>query len=92
LAAPLIAGPRALASMILLTGGVEVNLIGLLAVHLVMFGVLYCVFLLFLVSSKIENALGRSGRMVVTRLLGMLLAALAVQFIIDGLIGSGLLG
>ncbi len=40
LATPLIAGPGALASMILLTGEVEVNLIGLLAVHLVMFGVL----------------------------------------------------
>ena len=92
LATPLIAGPGALASMILLTGEVEVNLIGLLAVHLVMFGVLSCVLLLFLVSSKIEIALGRTGRMVVTRLLGMLLAALAVQFIIDGLIGSGLLG
>ena len=92
LATPLIAGPGALASMILLTGEVQVNLIGLLAVHLVMFGVLACVLLLFLVSSKIENALGRTGRMVVTRLLGMLLAALSVQFIIDGLIGSGLLG
>ena len=92
LATPLIAGPGALASMILLTGEVQVNLIGLLAVHLVMFGVLTCVLLLFLVSSNIENALGRTGRMVVTRLLGMLLAALSVQFIIDGLIGSGLLG
>ena len=92
LATPLIAGPGALASMILLTGEVQVNLIGLLAVHLVMFGVLVCVLLLFLVSSKIENALGRTARMVVTRLLGMLLAALSVQFIIDGLIGSGLLG
>ena len=68
LATPLIAGPGALASMILLTGEVEVNLIGLLAVHLVMFGVLACVLLLFLVSSKIENALGRTGRMMVTRL------------------------
>jgi UDP-glucuronate 4-epimerase len=38
----------------------------------------------------IERALGRTGTMVITRLLGMLLAALSVQFVIDGIIGTGL--
>jgi multiple antibiotic resistance protein len=92
LATPLIAGPGALASMILLSGEVQRDFVGLLAVHLVMIAVLACVLGLFLISSKIEKFLGRTGRMVVTRLLGMLLSALSIQFIIDGMKGSGLLG
>jgi len=43
------------------------------------------VFLSFLTAPMIEKALGDTGTEVVTRLLGMLLAALAVQFILEGL-------
>ena len=42
------------------------------------------------IATPLAHALGRTGVMVVTRLLGMLLAALSVQFVIDGLKGSGL--
>jgi multiple antibiotic resistance protein len=36
------------------------------------------------VAEPIERYLGVTGRMVLTRLLGLILAALAVQFVIDG--------
>ncbi|MFC7705027.1 MarC family protein [Plastorhodobacter daqingensis] len=84
LAMPLIAGPGAMATMILLAGQTESNL-ALLAVHLVMAAVVAMCFLLFLLAGPIERVLGRTGTLVVTRLLGMLLAALSVQFVIDGL-------
>lgn len=90
LATPLLAGPGAMATMILLAGAGTGGL-HLAAVHLVMFAVLGCVFVLFLLATPLERALGRTGTMVVTRLLGMLLAALAVQFILDGLRGAGLI-
>ncbi|RDC74539.1 MarC family protein [Rhodovulum sp. 12E13] len=93
LAIPLIAGPGAIASMILLAGqapadGRALHLVG---VHLVMAAVLALVLLLFLASGLIERALGATGILVVTRLLGMLLAALSVQFVLDGIEGAGLI-
>ena len=92
LATPLIAGPGAMATMILLAGRDGGDWVNVLAVLLVMAAVLGCVMVMFLLASPIERALGRTGTMVVTRLLGMLLAALAVQFILDGLRGAGLMG
>ncbi len=85
LATPLIAGPGALATMILLTGQSGGDWTWVLAVHGVMLAVLICVFVLFLLSTPLERALGPTGINVVTRLLGMLLAALSVQFVIDGM-------
>ncbi len=88
IAIPLIAGPGAIASMILLTDQMP-GLIGFASVIGVMLSVLAIVFALFLASHWLERALGRVGVNVVTRLLGMLLAALAIQFILDGLRTSG---
>ena len=83
-----IAGPGAIAAIILLTGQAE-SALGVGAVLLVMFLVLGLVLVLFLASTLLERILGKTGINVVTRLLGMLLAALAIQFILDGLRGSG---
>ncbi len=89
LAMPLLAGPGALATMILLVG--ENQGPGhVVMVHLVMLAVLAIAMVLFVLATPLARALGRTGTMVVTRLLGMLLAALSVQFVIDGLQGSGL--
>lgn len=89
IAIPLIAGPGAIASIILLVGQAE-GALGMASVLGVMVGVLLIVFLLFLSAPIIERALGKTGIIVVTRLLGMLLAALSVQFVLDGIRGFGL--
>lgn len=92
LAVPLIAGPGAIASMILLTGQAGGGWAGFAVVQGVMLAVIAATFVLFLLAAPLERALGRTGTLVVTRVLGMLLAALAVQFIIDGVRGTGLVG
>ena len=89
LAIPLIAGPGAIATMILLTGQAE-SALGFGAAIGIMLAVIALVFGFFMTAPLLERALGRTGINVVTRLLGMLLAALSVQFVIDGLRGSGL--
>lgn len=89
LAMPLIAGPGAMATMILLTGQ-QNSALGVAAIIGVMLLVLGIVLTLFALAAPLARALGRTGTMVVTRLLGMLLAALSVQFIIDGMLESGL--
>jgi len=91
LATPLIAGPGAIATMILLAGEAH-GADGLIAVHLVMVAVVGCALLLFFAAGLIERLLGKTGTNVVTRLLGMLLAALAVQFVLDGLRAFGIGG
>lgn len=89
LAMPLLAGPGALATMILLVG--EGQGIGhVVMVNVMMLAVLAIAMGLFLLATPMARALGRTGTMVVTRLLGMLLAALSVQFVLDGLRGAGL--
>jgi len=85
LATPLIAGPGAIATMILLTGEAGDDLAANVAVYLVMLATIVVTFIFFLGAGLMERLLGDTGINVVTRLLGMLLAALSVQFVIDGL-------
>jgi multiple antibiotic resistance protein len=88
IAIPLIAGPGAIASVILLTGekpGAE-GLVTVLAITLL---TLVVMALTLQVSGNLERAMGKTGINIITRLLGMLLAALSVQFVLDGLSAFG---
>lgn len=88
LAIPLIAGPGSIATIILLAGqnpGIQ----GIAAACAVMLAVMAVVFVFFLAGGLIARILGKTGLNVLTRLLGMLLAALSVQFILDGLKAFG---
>ena len=91
LATPLIAGPGAIASMILLVGQSPGGYSGTIAVLAIMLVLMALTFAVFLVSPLFERLLGRTGTLVITRLQGMLLAALSVQFVIDGIRGTGLI-
>ncbi len=91
LAIPLIAGPGAITTVILLSGSVQ-GLVAYGAIAGVILVILGIVYLTFLAAPWIERVLGRTGINVLTRILGMLLAALAIQFVIDGILASGLAG
>jgi multiple antibiotic resistance protein len=84
LAIPLMAGPGAITATVLLSGraGGDLTLIGVLLAVIV--GVFAVCFLAFLLSRPIDRLLGVTGNIVLSRLLGVLLAALAVQFVVDG--------
>ena len=88
LAIPFLAGPGAITTMILLAGSAD-GAAELLAVHLAMAAVLLVAMVLFLAAGLIETLLGRTGIIVVTRLLGMLVAAIAVEFVLTGLRNLG---
>jgi multiple antibiotic resistance protein len=91
LAMPLIAGPGALATMILLASQYAGNTLALIEVQLTMMAVLGLTYGLFLAGGLVERLLGHTGIVVLTRIFGILLAALSVQFVLNGLHDLGLL-
>ena len=87
MAMPMMAGPGAIASVMLLEGtakGIE----GTLAVLAALAVVLLLTLLALLAASPIMRLLGAQAETVITRLLGVLLAALAAQYVIDGVHNS----
>jgi multiple antibiotic resistance protein len=88
IAFPLIAGPGAMTSVVLLVGRAEGQpwptgrvIAALVFVLLIGFGLL-------LVGDRLLRLLGVTGNNVVGRVFGIVLAALAVQFVVDGLLQS----
>jgi multiple antibiotic resistance protein len=89
LAMPLLSGPGAISAMILLTTGAEGDLDYWL-VFLALLLTMLAAWLTLLLAIPIQRLLGITGLAVVTRIVGILLAALAVQFLFDGVRASGL--
>jgi multiple antibiotic resistance protein len=84
LAFPLIAGPGSLSAVVLLMGCVE-GVANAIAVLVLLLICLALTFLAMLASNGLERLLGATGTDVVGRISGVLLAALAVQFVFEGL-------
>ena len=91
LATPLIAGPGALGAVILLMANAEGELVLQAAVIAALIAILLLTLVMLILASEIQQFLGVTGMHVVTRIFGVLLSALAVQFIFDGIAASGLL-
>lgn len=90
LATPLIAGPGAITTIILLVTNGNNSWGDSFIVIAAMTTNISILFFFFFFSNVLERLLGKTGINVITRLLGMLLAALAIQFIIDGLKNLGM--
>jgi multiple antibiotic resistance protein len=84
MAIPLIAGPGAISAVILLAGSFEGP-----SSTAMLIGVVLCatltLFLSLVVADRLDQFLETTGRLILTRLLGLILAAVAVQFVIDGI-------
>ena len=91
LAIPLIAGPGAMTSVVLLMGRTGGDLPGQMIVLGVLAGVLLATLVVLLFAGEVSKLLGVTGINVINRVLGILLTALACQFVIDGIIESGVL-
>jgi multiple antibiotic resistance protein len=86
LAIPLIAGPGTLASVMILANDATVYAFGLVWVLAIAALVLAIAFVLLCLSRHLAHLLGKTGINVITRVLGVLLAALAVQYIANGIV------
>jgi multiple antibiotic resistance protein len=85
LAFPLIAGPGALATILLAFAGVPVGSATFFAQIGVIVLVLVITLALLLVTGPAMRIIGVTGGAVLSRLLGVLLAALGAQFMLDGI-------
>ena len=86
LAIPLLAGPGAITTVLLYTGGASLTQVAVLMA--VLSAVLLLTLVSLLLAPRIMLLFGETGANVLSRVLGVLLAALAVQFVIDGIQSS----
>lgn len=84
LAIPLIAGPGAISATVLLSGTFA-TVLGHAVLVAIIAGCIALTWLTFIAAERVDGFLGETGRSILTRLLGVILAALAVQFVADGI-------
>ncbi|MBL1421093.1 MAG: MarC family protein [Alphaproteobacteria bacterium] len=85
LAVPFLAGPGSMATIILLMSKYEGQWQTQLAIYAVMLTCLLTCFIMFRLSGKLDKIITPKVTRVATRLLGVLLAALSIEFILSGL-------
>jgi multiple antibiotic resistance protein len=91
LATPLIAGPGTIGASILLMADARGDLLNQIAVISSLLAVLLLTFILLLLASRLQHIIKLTVMNVISRIMGVLLSALAVQFMLDGIAQSGLL-
>jgi multiple antibiotic resistance protein len=86
LAMPMLAGPGAISSVILYANKADGWLHYLIiSVEIILVGILLAI--LMRLSGKIANKLGQTGMNIITRVMGLILAAISIEFISLGLKG-----
>jgi multiple antibiotic resistance protein len=85
IAMPAIAGPGALLAVVLLTDNGQFSLTEQTITAAITVVVLGCVLLAMLLAGRIQRYLGSAGIMMMTQIMGLILAAFAVQQMLDGL-------
>ena len=88
LAIPMIAGPGTIATVLLLSGLTHGDEVRVITVFLAFATALAVTWLCMSAATYLQRIIGKTGIHVVTRLLGIILAALAVQFVLNGLAGT----
>ncbi|MBP2030247.1 multiple antibiotic resistance protein [Methanohalophilus levihalophilus] len=83
IAMPMMTGPGTITTVILLSGSSESILHQMVVILAILLTFVICLFTLYF-SRRIYKFIGYSGTLVVSRLLGLFLAALAVDFITKG--------
>ena len=82
---PLLAGPGTL-TLALLLFSQTTEITGTLAVSAAIISTLLLTFVLMLISKNLKKVIGKTGDEILKRFLGVILAALAIQFIYDGIV------
>ena len=86
---PMLAGPGTLTLSILLFSHTS-SLSGTIAVSAAIISILSLTLLFMLVSKYLKKIIGKTGDEILKRFLGVILAALAIQFVFDGIKNIGL--
>lgn len=92
IATPLLAGPGAMTSAIVLAASTRGDPKLLVAVILAILAVMIITLILLLLAQEVHNLIGLTARKVIVRMFGVLLAAIAVQSIFNGISAAGIFG
>ena len=92
MATPLLAGPGAMTSAIVLATGTGGDPKLLVAVVIAIVAVMLVTLVFLLLAQEVHHLMGLTARKVIVRVFGVLLAAIAVQSIFNGVIASHIFG
>lgn len=85
---PLLAGPGAISSVVIYAQDAEGSLLSTGVVYLAVVLVMVVSYVILRLGTPILDRAGRVGVVAISRVMGLLLAAIAVQFVIDGVVGA----
>lgn len=85
LAFPAVAGPAAMLTVVLVSEPGHATPLGRVLIGFILAGILAFSWVMFLLADPIQRLLGKAGANLISRVLGMILAALAAQTALDGL-------